>query len=357
MRLLILPRYDALGASSRLRMLQFVPALQSEGFDVDVAPLLDDGYVSDLYAGSVSGWKVARAYLRRMRLLWKFKKYDVVWVEKELFPWLPAWFEARWFSNNVAVVADYDDALFHRYDQHRIGLVRWLLGRKIDSVMRRADVVTAGNNYLAARANDAGARHVEWLPTVVDLDRYTTPKPKVKKDVVVIGWIGSPATAHYLLQLTPVLVELAKNQAIRCVAIGARSDQVKGTPFEALPWSENEEVAELSGLDVGIMPLLDEPWERGKCGYKLIQYMACGLPVVASPVGVNVDIVRQGETGELASSIADWASSLARLVGDADLRQQMGAAGRRRVEETFSLQVQFARLAGILRDAQLRNHR
>jgi glycosyltransferase involved in cell wall biosynthesis len=244
-------------------------------------------------------------------------------------------------------VADYDDAVFHRYDAHWSRLVRWLLGGKIDAVMRRADCVTAGNSYLARRALDAGATDVQLLPTVVDLDRYPSPPAMKTGAEVVIGWIGSPATAHYLAPLREVLAALASRHRVRCVAIGARPDQVAGTPFESRPWAEDTEVDMLRELDIGIMPLPDAPWERGKCGYKLIQYMACSLPVIASPVGVNVEIVDGGVNGELAGTDQEWEQSLERLVGDATLRQRMGRAGRRRVEERYSLQSRVAELASI----------
>ncbi len=351
MRLLMLPRYDAMGASSRLRMLQYVPALQAQGFEVEVAPLLADGYVSNLYAGRVSVAKVARAYFRRLRQMLSARSYDVIWVEKELWPWLPAPLELMWLPAATAVVADYDDAVFHRYDQHYSAVVRRLLGKKIDAVMRRADRVTAGNEYLAAHARAAGARAVEWLPTVVDLERYPARKPRDAAQEVVIGWIGSPATAEYLNQLTPALEVLATQHRIRCVAIGARPDQLGATPFEAWEWSEDSEVALLNKLDIGVMPLPDAPWERGKCGYKLIQYMACGLPVVASPVGVNNVIVVAGENGYLASTTEQWTHRLQPLIVDSGLRSLMGGAGRRKVEEVYSLQAQAPRLAKMLREA------
>ena len=351
MRLLMLPRYDALGASSRLRMLQYVPALQAEGIEVDVAPLLADGYVNDLYAGRVSVAKVARAYARRLRLMLEARSYDVVWVEKELWPWLPAALELMCLPASTAMVADYDDAVFHRYDQHRSGVVRHLLGKKIDAVMRRADRVTAGNDYLAARAKAAGANSVEWLPTVVDLERYSPRKARSETQEVVIGWIGSPSTAEYLELLTPALEALAGQHRIRCVAIGARPDQLATTPFEAWEWSEDNEVALLEKLDIGVMPLPDAPWERGKCGYKLIQYMACALPVVASPVGVNDVIVVPGENGYLASTTEEWTNMLQQLIVDPELRGRMGQAGRRKVEDVYSLQAQAPRLAKMLREA------
>jgi glycosyltransferase involved in cell wall biosynthesis len=357
LRILMLPRYDAAGASSRIRMLQYISALAAQAIEVTVAPLLDDGYVDDLYAGKVSAWKVANAYARRVVTLLTARGYDAVWLEKELFPWMPAWLEAWLLPAKAAVVADYDDAVFHRYDQHRSRIVRWLLGGKIDQVMRRADSVTAGNEYLAERARRAGAPHVQVLPTIVDLERYRPLPSGPDADHVVIGWIGSPATAHYLHQISGPLAALASRHPIRCVAIGANADQLQGTPFEAWPWSEATEVELLRRIDIGIMPLPDAPWERGKCGYKLIQYMACGLPVVASPVGVNRDIVQAGRNGELAETSGEWEQALERLVSDPDLRRRMGAAGRRRVEETYSIQAQVAGLVGLFRDLSRRQVR
>lgn len=349
MRLLMLPRYGALGASSRLRMLQYVPALRAAGIDVAVSPLLDDGYVRNLYNGSVSIPAVARSYWQRLRQVRSMRGFDVVWLEKEAWPWLPGWAETLLLGRSARLVVDYDDAVFHRYDAHRSALVRSMLGRKIDGVMRRADVVTAGNAYLADHARNARSEHVEWLPTVVDIERYPMRQLGRHDLTVVVGWIGSPSTAHYLRDVSPALAALQAAGTIRCVAIGARADQVIGTPFEAEPWQASTEAAQLQGFDIGIMPLPDEPWERGKCGYKLIQYMASSLPVVASPVGVNLDIVADGGNGYLASAHDQWTNAISELAGDRALRHRMGQAGRQRVEETYSLQAQAPRLVSMFK--------
>lgn len=355
-KLLMLPRYGPLGASSRLRSLQYVPLLQGAGFQVDVMPLLSDSYVAGLYAGKISAMGVALSYCRRLIKLLKSRRYDLLWAEKELFPWLPAAFDLSLIPKRTALIVDYDDAVFHRYDEHPSWLVRATLGTKIDAVMQRANLVTAGNDYLAQRAVNANSRRVEWLPTVVDLGRYSTGKPTKQNGQVVVGWIGSPSTAAYLKIVGPALSRLATLYPLRCVAIGARPDQVAGTPFEALPWTEATEVNLLQQIDIGIMPLPDAPWERGKCGYKLIQYMACGLPVVASPVGVNKQIVVDGHNGFLATTEPEWGSALTSLVVDAALRKRMGTAGRKRVEEVYCLNVQAPRLFAMLNDV-LRSNR
>ncbi|MEO8743445.1 MAG: glycosyltransferase family 4 protein [Lysobacteraceae bacterium] len=353
MRLLILSRYDALGASSRLRMLQYVPALCASGFDVDVQPLLDDRYVRGLYAGRIPIAHVVRLYFRRLRCLLSPTRYDIVWVEKELFPWMPAWLEKRLVPKGAILVVDYDDAVFHRYDMHGSSIVRSLLGGKIAAVMRRADMVTAGNDYLADYARHAGCRRVEWLPTVIDMERYPerpAPATETGHEQITIGWIGSPATGDYLRTVDAALRELRSRHAFRCVAIGARADQITDLLFEQEPWSEATEAAQLRQFDIGIMPLPDAPWERGKCGYKLIQYMACGLPVVASPVGANRRIVVDGDNGFLASNDRQWVDLLDRLISDPGLRERMGMRGRCMVEESYCMQVQAPRLASMLHD-------
>jgi glycosyltransferase involved in cell wall biosynthesis len=266
-----------------------------------------------------------------------------------MLPWLPAFVEEALLPARMPLVLDYDDAVFHRYDLHRSRLVRAVLGAKLDRLMARADLVVAGNDYLAARARQAGAQRIEIVPTVVDLDRYP-PQPQARPDgPVTIGWIGSPGTARYLDAVKPVLRDLAGAMPLRAIAIGARPDQLEGSVFEPVRWSEEGEVEALRSIDIGIMPLEDTPWERGKCGYKLIQYMALGIPVVASAIGVNGRIVRHGANGYLAGGATDWKHALAELGGNPTLRGAFGAAGRSDVEKEYALSVQAPRLAGMIR--------
>ena len=348
-KVLFLSRYARLGSSSRLRLYQYLPYLQDAGIEVTLAPLFGDGYVRDLYGGKVAKLSVMQAYAARWGFMLNAGRFDAVWVEKEMLPWIPAWLELGLFPVRVPLIVDYDDAVFHRYDQHRLSLVRTLLGRKIDTVMRRADLVIAGNEYLANHARNAGAARVEILPTVVDVARYGVSTPEsVGQALPTIGWIGSPATAHFLHLIAPALREVATRKLVQVVAVGANADQLGDLPVKVLPWTEETEVGDIQRFDIGIMPLLDAPFERGKCGYKLIQYMACGKPVVASPVGVNSVIVRDGVDGILASTHQEWVSALTRLIADRVLRQQMGREGRRRIELEFSLQKAAPRFAHLI---------
>lgn len=166
-----------------------------------------------------------------------------------------------------------------------------------------------------------------------------------------IVWIGSPSTARYLQLLREPLQALAQDQPFILRVIGGGAVDLPGVQVETVAWSEATEEADVGACDVGVMPLLDSPWEQGKCGYKLIQYMACGLPVVASGVGVNPEIVEQGDNGFLADTPAEWLDALRELLADASRRDVMGAAGRRRVEQLYCLQQTGPRLAALLRSA------
>lgn len=349
-------RYTRLGASSRLRTMQFLPMLRDAGISVDVFPLFDDQYLDDLYGNHQRHpARVVAAYARRWQALRQARQYDVLLIEKELFPYLPWALERFCLPAGVPMVVDFDDAVFHTYDCSPHAAVRAMLGHKIDQLMAAAACVSVGNGYLAARAVQASARRVKLVPTVVDLARYQLAENTADRppdgSKVVIGWIGSPATEHYVLALQPVLHAVCAEQRARVVLVGASASMVQrlqGVPVEVQAWTEDTEAALIAGFHIGIMPLPDAPWERGKCGYKLIQYMACGLPVVASPVGVNRDIVLPSVTGILAESLADWQSALETMMADPALRQRWGLAGRKRVEEEYSMKLQGTRIVSML---------
>lgn len=351
MHVLALTRYSSLAPSSRIRFYQYIPYLTSCGVKLQVVPLLDDDYVRSLYAGkrpSISS--VVMAYISRIVRLANSRSFDLLWIEKELLPWLPACAESLLAGQGISYVVDYDDAVFHRYDLHDNPLIRALLGKSIDAVMRHATMVVVGNEYLAERARRAGASRIEYLPSVVDTNRYSAGGKTNKQ--FRIGWIGSPITAPYVGLMRGALEEVSQKINARLVLVGAGDqDPLPGLEKDILPWSEDSEVANIQSFDVGIMPLPDGPFERGKCGYKLVQYMACGLPVIASPVGVNTRIVEQGKTGFLASSNADWVQALVMLSKDTGMRGALGKAGRKKVEQEYSLQVTAPRLLEILTEA------
>ena len=352
MRILALTKYTALAASTRQRFAQYAPYLRSHGIEVEIAPLLTDAYIQALNAGRTNRFGLPAGYLKRLAMLLKRRDYDLLWVQYELFPFLPGWFERLATRAGKPIVCDYDDAIFHTYDASGSSLVRRLLGRKLEPLLSRAAAVICGNRYIEDYASRFCPNTIV-IPTVVDTEVYVPPAPgSARAPTPLIGWLGAPSTWVFVQPVLSTVLEVANAAGTSFRAVGAGRSAVPHPGLELADWSEATEVSELQRFDIGIMPLQDHPFQRGKCGYKLIQYMACGVPVIASPVGVNSEIVVHGETGFLATTQAERAEALRRLLGDADLRRRMGQAGRRRVEELYSLQVQQPRLLDLFRSIE-----
>jgi glycosyltransferase involved in cell wall biosynthesis len=348
-KVITLTRYGRLGASSRLRSMQYAQVIKSFGISLEIFPLFSDEYLRATY--SRSKWRAIwalRDLMRRMLLLLKLRNSEgIIWVEKELVPYLPAFLERRLYPRGRSII-DIDDAIFHQYDQNPRIWIRHLLGNKLKMVFNRSAAVTAGNEYLAAYAKSAGAANVQIIPTVIDLDRYSAKVEYGENAVPQICWIGSPATSQYIFDHLPILDRLAQSVAFQLIVIGVKQLRESRLYLTCKQWSEASEVSDIAACDVGIMPLPDSLWERGKCGYKLIQYMACGLPVVASAVGANNDIIVSGETGFLARTEEDWIRQLSLLLQDSNLMMTLGRQARIRVERGYSVQAISCRLAKIL---------
>lgn len=356
MKALLLSRYGRLGSSSRLRSFQYLDLLRKADCEVTVSSLLSDEYIECLYAGRRRPLTdVMRGYARRVQALLGAGKYDLLWIEGEVFPWIPNVLERVLVPGHIPYILDFDDALFHRYDMHRWAIVRWGLGSKVDALMRNAAVVVAGNEYIRERALAAGARRIEILPTVVDLSRYSSASVGPRA-LPVIGWIGTPNTQPYLEVVSAALLELSRNNAFKVLLVGADAGALPDVAHETVEWSEDTEVESIRKLDIGIMPLLESPFAKGKCGYKLIQYMACGLPVVASPIGMNSKLVDHGKNGFLATSKETWVEALSTLLSSRELRARMGANGRRQVEEQYSLTAAGPELLRIMATACTLRH-
>ncbi len=335
MKILALTRYGRCGASSRLRFMQFIPSLEAQGWSVKVSPLFEDDYVAALRQPAI--YRVApalRGYLKRLWMLLRRPDWDLVWLEKEALPWCPAWLE-RWPLRRRPYVLDFDDAIFHRYDHHPSYWVRALFGQRLNGILGGAALVTVCNTYLESQVRARGARTTAVLPTVLDPTRYASTWHPPSRPFV-IGWIGSPSTTPYLLGLAPALKRLSQRFPLILRTVGAGSLDLPGVAVESLPWSEESEAAAVASFDAGIMPLPEGSWESGKCGYKLLQYMASGKPVVASPVGVNATLVTP-EVGFLAATEADWEQALTVLQMDSALAAQLGQAGRIRVMQYYAL--------------------
>jgi glycosyltransferase involved in cell wall biosynthesis len=348
-KVLALTKYERRAASTRQRFTQYFPWLAAHGIEVEISALLDDAYLERLARGERTGRRGALpAYAGRIRRLLR-RDFDLLWVQYDLFPYLPGLFERLVGLGGTPIVCDFDDAIFHLYDQHPRGLVRRLLGSKLAPLLSKASACICGNAYLKAYAERWCPNSIV-IPTVVDTDLYR-PVAHAPGARPVVGWIGSPTTWTNVEPLLPVILPLLAEAGadFHVVGAGPRAEGIRG--ITAIAWSEAGEISAVQAMDIGMMPLLDRPFERGKCGYKLIQYMACGLPVIASPVGVNSEIVEDGVNGFLVDGPEGWAGALRRLLADPALRRRLGAAGRERVERDYSLAAQQPVLLDVLRSA------
>jgi len=350
-KVLALPKYGNRAASMRQRLQQYLPTLEREGCAIEVMALLDNSHICRINQGrNAAVWQTVSAYARRIQVLHSARNYDAIWLHYESFPYLPSFAERLVFLYGKPVILDFDDAIFHQYDNHRNSLVRRWLGKKLQPLIRRSAICAAGNAYLADYARQF-CSDVRILPTVVDTSLY---KPELNREAglpITIGWIGTPSTWNFVKPLVPLLQRLAERPNVSVKIIGAGHMEAPPEGLQFVEWSEDREISDIQSMDIGIMPLPDEPWARGKCGYKLIQYMACGLPVVASPVGVNSTIVEHGCNGYLADNLDEFSCHIEKLIGDAVLRTNIGAAGRKKVESYYSLKTHAPRFLQIVKDA------
>lgn len=353
MKILFLTKYGFKGASSRYRTYQYLPYLQENGIECKFSPLFDDSYLENIYSKSWIGAlkDVFKSVLRRIHILFSVTKYDLIFIEYEIFPYFPPFFEILLRYLRIKFVLDFDDAIFHKYDISNNWLIRFLLADKIPKIMRAANSVIAGSHYIKEFCIKSGAKDVIYIPTVIDIDRYPySSKVSIKNrsDLISIVWIGSPSTVKYLQLLCEPLSKLATMSNIVLKIIGGSNNLDGRFNTEIVKWSFESEVDEIASSDIGVMPLFNGPWEEGKCALKLIQYMACGLPIIASPVGMNNILVDHGVNGFLASNAAEWTYYLHLLAADPELRKKMGASGRKKIEGYYSLEKQCIELLRVI---------
>ena len=316
-------------ASARVRMLGLIPHLRDLDVECTAVPF-------------PRGPRALRSLLCADSS--RARNADVIVLQKKLPSLVAGW---AWRAATAPVVFDYDDAVLLRQtprgDSHESPTRR----RRFERACRLADAFTCGNDYLASFCRKL-AKPVLVAPSPVPLDvpRATPACPGERAQTgepVRIGWLGGPGNLHELAAVAPALREIASRWRIVLVVISEATVAFDGVPVEHVRWTLGTQEQELANLDVGIMPLADSPWARGKCSYKLLQYMAAELPVVASPVGMNTEVVEDGRNGLLASGPAEWRGALERLLADRALAGTLAAAGRQSVEARFGYPLQARR--------------
>ena len=354
LRVLAVATYPRLAAATRYRLLQYVPLLAERDVSVDVRTFLTDRIFAGLYdrrralqttAGILAGVG------RRVSDAFRLRSYDLVFVQREAALIGPAVFE--WLAHrSLPMVLDLDDSTYIERPSELFGAFAHYLKfhGKTARMIPWADHVVCGSPTVAAHVAERGVP-TTILPTIVDVDVFAPRVVQRTNDPLVIGWMGTHSTYGYLRTLLPVLRSLAARHRFLLRVVGAgREDVIEGVDTEFLPWDLQREVSDLQGFDIALYPIIPDAWAEGKSGFKSIQYLSCGLPFVATPVGVVSEIGIAGETHFEARTEEEWELALSRLLVDAGLRRRMGEAGRRYAVEHYSTRWSAVVLARIFQD-------
>ena len=352
-RMLVLSPFPEQAAGTRFRITHYLPYLEAHGFDVTVDAFFTSSFFRFLYEKGHYVQKALRfggLALRRLAAVTRAGRYDLVFIYREAFPVGPPVVERYLASRGSAMVLDFDDAIFlsNTSEANRFAASLKYV-RKVSTLVRLSTRVIVGNEYLARYARTHNPA-VTVIPTCVDTTRFVPRSGPRPAGPLVVGWIGSPTTTPYLAGLAGVLkAARAQHEFVMRVSGAAGSLVFEGVDIRDDPWSLAREVELFNTCDIGVYPLTDDQWSRGKCGFKAIQFMACGVPVVASRVGVNEEIIQDGVNGFLAATPDEWVEKLGRLLTDGGLRARFAEAGRRTVEARYSLRVHAPVFAETLR--------
>lgn len=329
--------------SQRFRVENLLFLLDEKGLKYDLAPFLTEELWQILYKnGSImqKAMGIIRSYFTRCtRVIFKAYQYDTIFIHREAAPLGPPVFE--WFLANVLnkkIVYDFDDAIWipNTSAQNKIaGLVKsfW----KVKYICKWSYKISAGNDFLCSFAAQSGAKNINRIPTVVNtLTRYNQLKEH-KEEALVVGWTGSHSTLAFLEPLMPIIKNLQKEIDFTFLVIADKKPDLDLEKWTFCPWNEASEIQDLLKIDIGVMPLSNDAWSEGKCGFKLIQYLSLGIPAIANSVGVNKLIIDHGENGYLADEATQWEESLKVLLSDCALRKKMGSKGKEKMINEYSI--------------------
>lgn len=332
--------------SQRFRYEQYLNILVDHGFMIEHSFLLNELDDSIFYKKGkylAKGWILFKSIIRRFYDLARSNRYDYIFIQREAFMLGTAFFEWAFSKTKAKLIYDFDDSIW--LNQVSISAPNKKLNflknpAKTAQIIRAADVVVAGNQFLANYAYPINS-NVIIIPTTIDTSKYI-PSTKKSTAKITIGWSGSKTTIDHFLEAVPVL-EKIKNKyqnKIEIVVIGDGAFKNHKLEIVGKNWRLDKEVDDLQNFDIGIMPLPDDEWSKGKCGLKGLQYMALGIPTVMSAVGVNTNIIQHGENGYLASTEEEWVNCLQNLIDDEELRKRLGQNGRNTVINKYSTESQ-----------------
>lgn len=354
--LVLMPYLPESAPGQRFRIEQWTPILQARGVSVHFEPFESPALKQVLHhpgQHAAKVWAMSCCIASRVAWLARFdrREWDAVFLHRELLPIGPPVLEWLLAKTGIPIVYDFDDAIFLSNvsdANRRLAWLKW--PQKTGIICRLSTHVTVGNEYLRQYVLQFNSR-VSVVPTTINSDEYTVKGNVAIQQPPVIGWSGSYSTIKHLQWFILTLQALRKSVEFRLKVVGAQDFTAPGISVESVPWTLGTEITDIKDFDIGIMPLPDDDWSRGKCGLKALQYMALGIPVIASPVGVNSSIITDGRNGFVAANHDEWIEKLVRLLTDTELRKRFAQEGRKTVEARYSAGVEAPRVLEILERA------
>jgi len=355
MKVLFIEPYPTEGASSRYRVEQYVPYLENKGIKCTIRPFVSAKFYKILYKREFYLKKILyfiQSSIQRFFDIFRAVKADLIFIHLEAFPLGPPFLEYIFVKIlHKKIIYDLDDAIYMGNISSANKFLKYLkCHSKIKGIIKISSHVIVCNEYLASYA-EKYSKNVSIIHTSVDTDKFK-PINKEKKENIVIGWIGSHSTAKYLSDLRDVFLKLSAKYKFTVKIIGAGEGydfKIPGVNVVQLDWSLKDEIAQLQSFDIGIYPLPDDEWTKGKTGFKTIQYMSVGVPCVVSNIGANIDIVEDGKNGFLCTNKKEWIDKISYLIENADTRYKIGQAGRRTVQEKYSLNVNRGKFLDVIK--------
>lgn len=328
--------------SQRYRFEQYLSFLKNNGYECKLSYIIDEADDKIFYSPGHFFQKIRitlNSALKRWKDVKRAKHFDIVFVQREAFMTGSSFFERRMAASGAKFVFDFDDSIWLLDTSNANKKWEWLKSAdKTSKIIAMSDLVLAGNKYLANYARKYN-KHVKIIPTTIDTETFKRKSSYLDPERICIGWSGSVTTKKHFELAIPVLKEIRKKYGDKVVfkVMGDSAYSNAELGIQAIPWTHETEVDVIAGFDIGIMPLPDDEWVKGKCGLKGLSYMALEVPTVMSAVGVNTEIIRDGENGFLASNNAEWFQKLSALIDSFELRKRIGAEGRKTVVDHYSV--------------------
>ncbi len=302
-------------AASRYRVLQYMPYLKEQGIEATVS-------------------RFPKGFFKKLKLFKSLNKYDILFIQRKRYPIL--WLKLI-RKNARKIVYDFDDSIMHRSSKRANHNLK-KRAKMFKDMVNAADHVIAGNRYLKEKTTPY-TRNITIIPTPINMAAYPQKKYSDNNDSIILGWIGATGSIHYLEKMKSLFNILGKSfDNLKLKIVCNTFFDCENMEVEKKIWNEKDEVADIQSFDIGLMPLMDDPWSHGKCGLKILQCFAVGVPVVCSPAGVNKEIVKDGVHGFWANTQEEWIEKLKTLIKDHDLRKRMGMEGRKKVIEHYSVE-------------------